>query len=104
MLDMVEKASGQLGEKGLVADAQLIGNGHPPLAAELGETDTRIRRLQRRNAALEGSGDIGNRHDIELRSVLLRRTLPQLQLCAAAAVTRGVRIVARFRLPVPPSR
>ena len=104
MLDMVEKASGQLREMGFVADAQLIGNVHPPLPAELDETDTRIRRLERLNPAPEGSGDIGSRHDVKLRTVSLRKTLAQLQLRTAAPVTGSVCIVARFRLPVPPSR
>ena len=54
MLDMVEEVSGQLREMGFVADAQLIGNVHPPLPAELGKANPGIGCLQRRNPALAG--------------------------------------------------
>src|SRR5215471_9757148 len=101
MLDMVEEVSGQLREMGLVSDAQGVGYVYPPLPAELGKANPGIGCLQRRNPALESSSDVGKWYDIELRSILLLGTLSQLQFGTAATVTGRLRIVARFRLPVP---
>jgi hypothetical protein len=102
VLDIIEKASGHLGEMLFVPDAQRARNRHPPLPAKLDETDARIRRLQPRNPTLDGSGNIGNRHDVEFRPVSLRGTLAKLQSRTAASIARSVRIVAHSRLPVPP--
>src|SRR6516162_6932790 len=99
---MVEKVSGHLGEMLFVPGSQRVRYRHPPLPTELDETDARIRRLQRRNPTLDGSGNVGDRHDVELRPVTLRRALAKLQPRTAAAVARGVRIAAHCRLPVPP--
>ena len=101
MLDIIEKASSHLGEMLFVPDAQRVGNGYSPLAAKLDETDTRIGCLLRRNPLLEGSRNLGDRYDVELRPLALRRALAQLQSRAAAAIGRVVSIVTYLCFPLP---
>ena len=103
MLDIIEKASSHLGDMLFVPDAQRVGNGYSPLAAKLDETDTRIGCLLRRNPLLEGSRNLGDRYDVELRPLALRRALAQLQSGATAAIGCIVGIVTCLRFPVPPS-
>ena len=50
----------------------------------------------------EGNGDIGGRHDIELRTIAFFSALPQFQSRAAAVIAAGVSVVARLGFPVPP--
>jgi hypothetical protein len=44
----------------------------------------------------EGNGDIGGRHDVELRTIAFFSALPQFQSRAVAAVAAGVSGVARL--------
>ena len=70
----------------LVPAAQRVRHGDLPFAAPAVDADPRQFRLQRRNSAFECPGDIGLRHDIELRPVSLNLALPQFEPGARAAI------------------
>src|SRR5262245_66260292 len=100
MLNVIKKTARHLGEMRFVPDAQRVGNDHPPLRAVFCQTDARISRLQRGHSVLEGNSDIGDRYDIELRTIAFCSALPQFQSRATAALADGVCGIYCLGIPV----